>query len=345
MPNGRDHLHRFIQRVHRRLLLLRILEGLGLGMLTASILGLGAMPLLAWRGQSPMPLLMWLLPAGGLVGMTWSMLRQPRTTAVAALADRQLDLADLLSTAWMMRKRTDDPFVDAVLACANDRCQTLAPSSVMLRRLGSRSWGGIGLATSLVLILGLLIGEPSESSAYGGQVDSELRPRAANDSRRVPPGHDVNLTAGRAGHSQVIAADQPGADDRNLDPGARSMAGEGGTGRADVTDIVANPQGAGGGSARSPNAGDVDPLRPGPTEAGRTGDGQEGGGTGAAARNPSSRGGNTGQSAGGGDRGIATEPWRGDGWHAAVESAGAAMRDGRIPSRYHQMVREYFARD
>ncbi len=71
-------------------------------------------------------------------------------------ADGQLNLADLLSTAMLMRRArnpSNDPWNSTLLAMADAKCDQLSPSNVLLRRWTSRRWGGVGLAISLVLTL------------------------------------------------------------------------------------------------------------------------------------------------------------------------------------------------
>src|SRR5207247_1177225 len=101
---------------------------------------------------------------GAIIGLTWGLARRPRLIDAAMTADRQLQLADLLATALAVGSDVD-PWARAVVAVADQRCRSLSPDAVVLRRFGGRAWGGIGLATALVLTIGALSSAPADSPA------------------------------------------------------------------------------------------------------------------------------------------------------------------------------------
>src|SRR5438067_3480147 len=99
-----------------------------------------------------------------MIGLAWGLVRRPGLIDAALLADSQLELSDLLATA-LATASSADPWSRAVVAMAEQRCRSLSPDAVVLRKLGGRARGGIGLAAALVLTLGVLSGVPADSRA------------------------------------------------------------------------------------------------------------------------------------------------------------------------------------
>src|SRR3954447_16047782 len=148
---------RFVRRVYRRLIVLRLAEWAGVGFVAGCGLALVLIPLLRNRSESPLVLAGIITGIGAAIGLIAAALRRPGMIEAAIEADRQLDLADLLATAWMLEKSNAmEDFELAVLTIARDRAANLRPASVMLHRLGVRAWGGIGLAGALVLTVAIL---------------------------------------------------------------------------------------------------------------------------------------------------------------------------------------------
>src|SRR6267378_8446708 len=124
-------LDRFIRRVYRRLVLLRLLEWAGLGFGIGCILALLLIVLLRNRPESPLTLAAIITAIGAALGFIASLLRRPKIIDAAVEADRQLNLADLLATAWQLEKsRAKESFEEAVLLIANQRAGNLQPQSV-----------------------------------------------------------------------------------------------------------------------------------------------------------------------------------------------------------------------
>src|SRR5712671_5032166 len=133
-------LERFVRRVYRRLVVLRLLEWAGIGFAIACGLGLLSIVLLRNRAESPLGIAAILAGVGAAVGFIGALLRRPKIIDAAVEADRQLDLADLLATAWQLKKKaTGESFESAVLLIANKRAANLQPRSVVLHRLGLRA--------------------------------------------------------------------------------------------------------------------------------------------------------------------------------------------------------------
>ncbi len=164
----------FLRSLRRRMIIVRAAEAAGIGMIVAAGISLVLALLLLLSGRDAMQLCVGTLTAGAAAGAGWSLLRRPTLLHAAMETDRQLNLADLLTTA-LTRRDTSDPWQAAVIALAEQRCADLSPSDVLLARLGARAWGGIGLSTALVLAVGALSASSSDSRATSaGTTDSAI---------------------------------------------------------------------------------------------------------------------------------------------------------------------------
>src|SRR4051812_4054023 len=90
-----DPLSRFLHAVHRRMMLVRALEGAGAGVAIAAGLVLILAVLLLWLGREAMALCAVSLVVGPIIGALWPMWRRPTVLAAAVEADRQMNLSDL----------------------------------------------------------------------------------------------------------------------------------------------------------------------------------------------------------------------------------------------------------
>jgi hypothetical protein len=343
MSDKRSKLSIFVRRVYRRLIWMRILESAGLGVLAGSVLGLVLVGVLFWRGESALLLAELVLPLSALGGVVWAVLRRPTALNAAIEADRQLDLADLLATAWLLERNQSgdgDAFAAAVISMAEARCATLFPSTVLLNRLGARAWGGIGLAGALVLTLGLMSANPLDSQA------------AANESaggKSITARSEVMGNPQTAGSSRkpgtAIVGDVRHEGDNSFDTTPNTSTTKSGqAGANDAAQSAANPDGSGSGAGQShssPNNAAASPV--GTQSKNQSPGGTQAGGVGAATENATTGRGPSAQSAGGSSS-RAVPPWSSDSWPAAQQAADAALRTGQIPPAYHDLVREYFDR-
>src|SRR5438477_444062 len=159
------HFESFVRAVHRRMVVLRALERVGICVLGGCVILLILMPILIWRGQATLELVGAALGAGALAGFAWGIASRPTQLAAAVEADRQLKWADLLSTAQSVRQGGhDDEFSRSILAIVEARSRQASPSAVVLNRIGARGWGGIGLALALVAGLSLMGGAEKNRS-------------------------------------------------------------------------------------------------------------------------------------------------------------------------------------
>ena len=105
------------------------------------------------------------LALGMVAGIGWCATRIPTPLEAALEADRQLQWADLLGTAFLLRANPNDPWQRMVLVTADRRCRGLSPSSILLRRVSPRAWSGIAPVLAVTLTLSALIGSPATSLA------------------------------------------------------------------------------------------------------------------------------------------------------------------------------------
>jgi hypothetical protein len=337
-------LNRFIRGVYWRLVVVRLVEWAGIGFVLGCAVALVGMLVMRNRPQSPLVVAGILVGIGAMAGLVAAALRRPKVIDAAIEADRQLNLYDLLSTAWQIETApsTAQDFEQAVLVIARDRAAHLRPREVVLNRLGMRAWGGIGLAGALVLTVGFLTANPLDTQAAFSPLqpgasrnadERTARSTAQGGSRRRPP---------------VIAHDHPRGQDDPL-PGAgqateapfKTSSGQGTNSQA------SNPQGAGSGAGRTPPTNTVNrTFDPAGTNSNRTANtGQVASGVGTSSDNPNiTPGNNTSTSAGSSSKSAPAPAWQSDSWPQSREAADAAINSGQIPPAYHDLVREYFKR-
>ena len=345
------HFERFVRAVHRRLVGVRIVEWAGYGALAGCAAGLLLVPLLWWQGRSAFAPASFVLTLGTLAGFVWGLTHRPTRLAAATEADRQLALSDLLGTATAVGAEPNDPWVRTVLALADDRCRTRFPSQVILNRLGARAWGGIGLAAAFVLTVAAFTSQPVDLRA-SSQRPAASRPttpdprlpgvdRSARETPRPrrSPGPRESPPPGM--QAPVKSADLP--DSRPSEPTNPPTDGRSTT--------STNNNGVGGGAARAQAPRPPEPATPSP-DTDRTvtpppdGVTDPAGGSGRAAttrptRGSADLGGTTTTRDPGPDR---LPPWRSDTWPAAASAAEEAVRTGRVPDAYRDLVRDYFDR-
>src|SRR5688572_1071645 len=340
MTTHPDHLDRFLRAVHRRWVAVHVAETMGIGVLGGCGLALLVLPIVLWRGEPAMPVVLVTTGVAALAGMIAGIIRRPDLMSAAVEADRQLDLADLLSTALTTRQRSaDDPWAALVVATAGARCRTLVPNAVIVNRFGGRAWGGIGLATALVLTLGLMSTDPGQSVAVA-RVGDEHRvaddsapsrvksasPRGTGEAQRRSrsANNDINECAERDGSADLASS---GATDQASR--ATSTKSDGG-GAGLATSARESP------SAEMPLASSGAASRDD-----REGEAAAGGAT-SAASDPGGEG-----SAGSTvmpSPSTAAPAWRSAEWRAAREQALSAVRDGKVRDEHRDLVREYFDR-
>jgi hypothetical protein len=332
-------LDRFVRAVHRRWVLVRAAEHVGMCLLGGCVLSLVFLPILLWRGEPALRIVEITMLISVAAGLVVGVVRRPDLMSAAGEADRQLDLADLLSTALATRDRSpSDPWAAVVIAMADTRCRTLAANDVILNRFGARAWGGIGLAAALVLTLGLMSANPRPSVARA--------PLASNESAlpariAVPKASDVQDRRARAAQSRrdgnqradipVASVNENGATARDNASGASQHStwtphAGGGAGLA-TSQTPANPLVPTLPSATNSRPGDHGDAAAGGSQTGSTAGHDEAPAGLSVGNNPATH--------------IAP-PWQSSSWPAARSEALSAVRDGRVPDAYRDLVRAYF---
>ena len=332
--------HRFVRVAHQRWVVWRALERGGLGALAACGFALPLIAVLWWRGEPALATVAFLVALGASIGLSLGLIKRPSLLDTAAEADRQFELHDLLVTALTLSRCTyaDNDARAAVAAMAEARCAALSPAQMVLRRLGARAWGGIGLAAALVLTLSLMTVNPSVSTAQAN-ADEPSEPAARTTA--VDPENGVER------HVQSSPRRRPGTrgdatqtDGRDADPVARDSSRQ----------TTTNGDAAGGTSSRldanatrahlpdSSEAHDAEAAHAGELASG-------GGGAGSSAttdraNDPALPGGAASTHAP-----RTPPPWTSPRWNADRAGAVRAVERGTVPDGYRDLVREYFDRD
>lgn len=294
---------------------------------------------LLWQGRSAGWPAIGLPSLGALTGLLWAWTHRPSSIVAAEEADRQLQLADLLSTAFALIRQpgiADGEFARTVVGLADARCRTASPSQVLLARLGKRTWGAITLAIMLVGGLALLSANPLEG-------DPAIASADGLGGSTSPASRNALLTASAPGGGSPIAADHPtGTDDdpANDDP-QRTSASKHGTGDGGNTSSIA---GGGTGSAQTnahPNTGSANSGGTAASQHNQTGETASGVG---ASTDGTGRGNATGSSQTGGRRSARVPAWHTADWPAVSDQATQSIRSGQIPPAYTDLVQKYFER-
>jgi hypothetical protein len=294
---------------------------------------------------------------GTVTGLLHGAARRPSRLAAAIEADRQLGLRDLLGTAATVGADPADAWARTVLAVADQRCRRHTPSQVVLRRYGSRAWGGLGLAASLVLTLAAMLSDPGAERAAASRVPGTSV--AAGRSSMAA----TNPPARLAPHTAPGAHSAPSHDSRTLDPAAEDASPDpdrghvspperaGGPGRRSSGN---GPDGRGSGVSTSGKRGAAlsetpsrPPSRPSaPTPGHAPANAAPAGGGGLAASDSGSgndRDAGAGTSVTSGSPTRAA-PWESSTWPARAAAAREAAENGRVPDAYRDLVRDYFDR-
>jgi hypothetical protein len=345
MDRKSSQLDGFLTRVHRRMVLLRLVECVGLGVLIGSGAALALLPVLVWRGLGTMPLVVGCLGLGALGGILWGVTRRPNRLAAAVEADRQLKLADLLGTAFFLRRSSGelDEIARSVLATAEARSAGLRASMVIVNRIGVRGWGGIALTCGLVLVVGVITAGDRAAEANGGGGEGRMMSWQDEEAVRREQGNEAPSVAERDTRRVKPAA---GGDDE--DPLASGTAelrkpGPADAGRRDSGGTGMSSEGTGAGAARS--AVKASPGQGLSASAGgneRGGAGTSSSGAGAATRGASGAPGGT--SGGGVEARRAAPVWSSEQWARDREAALRAVQGGEVPDDYRGLVRDYFER-
>jgi hypothetical protein len=331
----------FLRSVRRRWVLWRALEHAGVGLIAGCVVGMLLGAILYYRGDPTIGSVGISMAAGAVLGLAIGLMRSPSLFEAAVETDRQLELSDLLGTVLAIRRgRTiradsmDDDWSRTLVAIATARVSGLSPSDVLLRKLGARAWGGIGLSAALCLTLALMSASPLVTRARStAGTDGESRfdnlanaPKTFTSSQHAadeaPVKPDASATAPRD-HDESLAEAAKTAGVKAKTPGADgSGEGESHTQDARAQTVVHN------GSNDSP----ADSWHAGIAS----------GGAGMAASD-SQRSDAAGGIFSTGPTNTAP-PWRFSTWSRDQAAAQEAIDRGQVPDAYRELVRDYFAR-
>ncbi len=268
-------------------------------------------------------------------------MQRPSALQAATEADRQLHLADLLSSALLVRTdAAGDTWAQTVVALADARSATLRPAHVMLNRWGARAWSGTGLATALLLSITTVSLRSTSTRATGALTGLETK-APANDSVDDRP--VLMLSASRPPHAEPPPAletsnpseseDHRSATDKHL-----HVTGEQPHANRDTR------SGDGSSSASTDPPGSLPPIPDSGTSAeSESHEGSPGAGTGNPAHDPS-KAGTSSTSAGAGKASPRTPPWQSASWSADVRRAHESIERGDVPDTVRDLLREYFDR-
>jgi hypothetical protein len=358
---------RFLRRVHRRLVVVRLVEWCGAGLFAGCAAGAALIPALLWLGRPAWGAAGWATGVGVATGLAFGLGRRPRLLDAAMEADRQLRLADLLGTAWSLHRRGGGepgtaPWAASVLAMADARCRGASPWSVALRRFGARAWGGIGLATALVLALASLSANPPDTRAGNTAPQSDVAVRRRAEAG-APTDRPVVSPWGTAARRRLGATEGTDERDRRRRNGTDVPVSEpdhpDDPAQATPPDSRRSASGAGGrgaGASQQADAGSVTAPRPPAaapsgqsprrTPVAESRQGMAGGDGRSAPQIP-----NPGTTSETGDGSTAdpasaaeVQPWQSDSWPGDAARARAAVEAGRVPDAYRDLVRRYFDR-
>lgn len=322
----------------------RALEWTGIGAAGGCAIALLVLPVLVGRGVAATGPVLALLGIGAAAGLLAAVTQRRSLDAAAVEADRQLELHDLLATAWAVRGR-GDAWAGTVLALAEARCADLAPGQVVLKRLGVRSWAGIAAAVMLTVSAAMIYSTPRQSMASDSPFVS-----AERLERELDRLSDSHVRLPRVSQAPTGAADpasrqfDTGRNERTERNGESAGASDGsqqapaagvGTGEASP-ERVRMPNAA----IQQSRAGETAPDQIGTTE---SADAASGGGSGdgrATGGDAPATGMNTATAAG-----TRVPAWRSDQWPAARDEAMTAIRNGAIPPDYRALVQDYFDRE
>jgi hypothetical protein len=275
------------------------------------------------------------------VGLIVAWRRRPTLLHVAMEVDRQLDLHELLSSVLLSDrfKAADPPWHAALAAAADVRCREITPGQLVLHRIGARSWGGIGLAMALSLVVSLMLANTDPrsaitSAAAGGSLASSIGASSqwnfhvsAIDPQRpdIEP-QSQNFTGEGAPDPSSSQALSPGPSAHDTGGSAAAGSGRTGIGRT-PTSSGPPPSPAVVASAGSPS-----------------GNGTTPGGGGAANANYNQGNSDTGGASSAMTGHSDTAPWNSANWTTARAAALQAADNGSIPDAYRDLVRDYFQR-
>jgi hypothetical protein len=307
----------FLRRFRRRWIAWRMAECSGICAAVAAGVGLFIVPILLWRDQPALECAMILLSIGALAGFLWACIHRPTILQTAGEIDRQLQLHDLLSTALRFDASHDAAFAAIVIRQAEARCAEISPSQLILYRLGSRAWGGIGLVTALLLSVAMLSAHPYLSDAQAASPSSNFDSQGSDSAHSPQQIAIATAPADPITDHSLNSGDPASAADSFADAGHRTQS----------PTHFSSSDATGSAAGRSSDGKNSFLKQVAPHDAIVT-----------QAGDPASS-----ETAVGGATSASTPAWRGGDWSADQINAMQEIRSGQIPTADRDLVREYFA--
>jgi hypothetical protein len=328
------HLKRFIHRTRRRWIAWRIIECAGISAAMSSGIGFILIAIMLWQSQSAVAMTTLLLCLGLGAGTIWALLHRPTFLQTAIEVDRQLNLGDLLSSALQIDSTCDDAFASVVMTQAESRCREISPNQLILRRLGSRAWGGIGLAGALLITLAMFSSQPIVSEARsqigaGKSTGSEAIAQTGNPSIAISQMQSNPATDHPLENQSSSEAQQSSSLDRVSN-------------KKHETALNGTENNSGASTGRS-NDSRIEPLKKfgdGAINNGSSSDSSAGGGKFAAAGGHDNGPDNSSSGIETNRRSVA--PWQSSDWPNDRAAAQREVENNAIPDGYRDLVREYF---
>jgi len=204
MSPGASNFDRLLRHLHRRASFWRVTEstgaGIAIGAGLAGVVALVAMVMNARVDAYAIGICM--IALGALMGFVRGVSTRLTPQRVAMEADRQLKLSDLLATALAYRE-SNEPWKRLVVAQAEREARGIGAGDIILRRLGARAWGGIGVTTAIAVVLVVMAAEPLRVTAG--------RPSATDSVNIATRTGSTELQAAGASASPVKQTVRPGA--------------------------------------------------------------------------------------------------------------------------------------
>jgi hypothetical protein len=337
VPRSSAQLEVFIRRVHRRWLVWRALERTAVGLFGGCIFAAILYPILLWRAEPTMPMILAALGLGAACGLTFALKSRPSVLDAAIEADRQLKLHDLLASAISLTDKANDEWSAAVIVMATAKCASIAPRDVILNRFGARAWGGIGLSAAFLLTLGILSTNPIITQAVarvqgkpivGSSFDRENRERS--------------VVTGGSQQAMKKISDEPGSDDHSMIPTPSSNESNPTASASKKPADGSNGSGAGRSTTDS-KQNQTEQLSAAASNVSRAGAKQAGAGGSANAN--ASQGHDLSGANVKAQSDQSARPWKSSDWSASRRQALEDIHDGKTPAAYHDLIRDYFNRD
>lgn len=328
-------LDTFVRRIHRRWVIWRALERGGIGLVAGCVFAAVLYPILLWRGQPAMPMILGALGLGTACGLIFGFKSRPTLLDAAIEADRQLKLHDLLSSAISVANAKADEWSAAVITMAEARIQSLAPRDVILNRLGARAWGGIGLGAALMLTLGLLSTNPIVTQAV-----ARVQGRTIDGISSMPQNASQGV-ASRSKPPMQKRADEPSSEDHSVIPAPSSNESNSTATASKKPGDASNGAGAG----RATTDAKVHPAEEQTASASNASTAGKQPGAGGPANPSAPQGRDASGSSVKAQPGQSAAPWQSSDWSAARAQALQQIHDGKTPAAYHDLIRDYFNRD